>query len=166
MSSSYSKFLLWDISLGKYNVRETLFQPLTLQYVIDTPLDISFSFTGICLTYWLHHLRTIWVFLGGVPACICHFFCPSVCPFVCRAPYLRSCTSCNHNFWYIWVKWWHLQAFFFFIFYFFLFFYLFIFFFIFSKFWFFRSLRGERSKNSPKWKIKITSVTRSISETV
>ena len=57
MSLSYSKFLLWDISLGKYNVRETLFQPLTLQYMINTPLDILFSFTGICLTYWLHRLR-------------------------------------------------------------------------------------------------------------
>ena len=30
-------------------------------------------------------------------------------------------------------------------------------FFSFLKFWFFRLLRGKRAKNSPKWKIKITS---------
>ena len=97
--------------------------------MINTPLDITFSFTGICLTYWLHRLRTMRVFLGGAPAFICHCFCP----FVCRTPYLRSCTSCNHNFWYTWVEWWHLQAFFIFL--------LFYFYFYFYFFIFFRSLR-------------------------
>ena len=45
------------------------------------------------------------IFLGGVPNCMCHFFCPC-------APYLRYCTSSNHNFWYTWLKWWYLQVFF------------------------------------------------------
>ena len=37
---------------------------------------------------------------------------PSVRPSVHRAPYLRNCTSFNHNFWYTCVKWWYLRAFF------------------------------------------------------
>ena len=50
----------------------------------------------------------IWL-LGVAPTSICHFFHPSVRPSVRRAPYLRSRTSSNHNFWYIWytsAKWW------------------------------------------------------------
>ena len=33
---------------------------------------------------------------------LCAFFHPSIC----RAPFLRNCTSSNHNFWYTCVKWW------------------------------------------------------------
>ena len=28
-----------------------------------------------------------------------------------RAPYLRTCTPCDHNFWYTYVKWWYLPVF-------------------------------------------------------
>ena len=54
--------------------------------------------------------------------------CPSILPSVAHC--IRNCTSSDYNFWYTCVKWWHLQACFFF------------FFFIFFKFWFFRLL-GE-----------------------
>ena len=40
------------------------------------------------------------------------FFCLSVHPSVCCTPCLRNHTSCDHNFWYTYVKWWHLQGFF------------------------------------------------------
>ena len=30
----------------------------------------------------------------------------SVCPTICRAPYLKNHTPCDHNFWYTYVKWW------------------------------------------------------------
>ena len=30
---------------------------------------------------------------------------PFVCPTICRAPYLKNHTSCDHNFWYTYVKW-------------------------------------------------------------
>ena len=69
-----------------------------------------------------------------------------------RAPYLRSRTSSNHNFRYTWytsVKWWY-QAFF-------------------SFFWNFHysgCYGGKRSKNSPKWKMTITSFTHHVSGTV
>ena len=149
-------------------------------------------------------------FLGGAPTSICHFFRPSVRPSVHRAPYLRNCTSFNHNFWYTckmmispcvffiffffeififwavmgvkgqkiaqnekynyirhtpylrnskacdhdfcytYVKWWYILVFFLF-------------------FWTFHFLDcqgGKRAKNSPKWKITITSVMRHISGTV
>ena len=32
--------------------------------------------------------------------------------YICHAPYLRNRTSSDHNFWYTYVKWWCLQAFF------------------------------------------------------
>ena len=37
----------------------------------------------------------------------------SICLSVCHAPHLRNHTSSDHNFWYIYVKGWYLQAFFF-----------------------------------------------------
>ena len=40
----------------------------------------------------------------------------SVCPSVrriSRISYLSNCTSCDHNFWETYVKWWYFQAFFF-----------------------------------------------------
>ena len=33
-----------------------------------------------------------------------------VCPSICRAPYLRNHTSCDHSFWYTYVEWWFLQG--------------------------------------------------------
>ena len=39
---------------------------------------------------------------------------PSIHPSVFCAPYLRNHTSSNHNFWCTCVKWWYLQAFFYF----------------------------------------------------
>ena len=51
------------------------------------------------------------IFLGGAPTSIPHFFCPFVCPSICRISYLRNRTSSNHNFWYTSVKWWYLQVF-------------------------------------------------------
>ena len=63
----------------------------------------------------IYHARpapilSIWQFLGGGPAYICHFLRPSVRPSIRRAPYLRNCTSYDHNFWYAYVKWWCLQV--------------------------------------------------------
>ena len=52
----------------------------------------------------------------------------------------------NHDFWYTCVKWWYLQEFFFF------------FHFFFWNFHFSICLECKRAKNSPKWKITITSV--------
>ena len=66
----------------------------------------------------------------------------SICSSICCAPYLRNCTSSNHNFWYTCGKWWYLQVFF-------------------SFFWNFGFLGcygGKRAKNNPKWKITITYV--------
>ena len=55
----------------------------------------------------------------------------------------------DHDFWYTCVKW-----------------YLFSFFFIYFKFWFFRLLGSKSAKNSPKWKITVTSVMGHISGAV
>ena len=51
-----------------------------------------------------------------------------------RAPYLRNHTYSDHNFWCTCVKWWYLQDFFY-------------------------LKKILRAKNSPKWKITITSIT-------
>ena len=40
----------------------------------------------------------------ALPTSLSNFFCPSVCPFVCRTSHLRSHRSSNHNFWYTSVK--------------------------------------------------------------
>ena len=32
--------------------------------------------------------------------------------YICHALYLRNSIACDHDFWYICVKWWHLQVFF------------------------------------------------------
>ena len=92
------------------------------------------------------------LFLGGAPATICHFFCLSVCLSV----HLSVCPSVLH----------HISRTVHYL--------ILIFgtnvqnddistgtFFIFLKFWFLGLLRG-RVKNSPKWKVKITSVTGTI----
>ena len=65
---------------------------------------------------------------------------------VCRVLYLRNRTSSHHNFWYTYLKWWYLQAFFTF----------------FKNFDFLGCYGGKRAKNSPKWEITITSVTHHI----
>ena len=75
----------------------------------------------VCCTAYVSEMMTVLQqfrkcsisFLGWAPTSICHFFCPSVCPPVCCAPYLRNCTSSDHNFWYTYVKWWYLQGVFF-----------------------------------------------------
>ena len=92
------------------------------------------------------------LFLGGAPAAICHFFCLSVCLSV----HLSVCPSVLH----------HISRTVHYL--------ILIFgtdvqnddistgtFFIFLKFWFLGLLWG-RVKNSPKWKVKITSVTGTI----
>ena len=76
---------------------------------------------------FLDSLRSVYwilVLLGGVPTSLCHFH-PSVHPSVCRATYLRNCTSSGYP-----------QAF------------------IYLKFWFSGLLGGKRAKNIPKWKKK------------
>ena len=61
----------------------------------------------------------------------------------------KNSLAYDHDFWYTFVKWWYLQAFFFFH---------------FSwNFHFLGCYLSKRAKNSPKW--KITSVMRQISET-
>ena len=65
------------------------------------------------------------------------YFCPSICPSVCHAPYLRNRTSSNHNFWYNCVKWWYLQVFFHF-------FRNFI-------FWDYRGVKGQKITQNEKW---------------
>ena len=66
--------------------------------------------------------------------------------------YLRNSIAYDHDFWYTCVKWWHLQTHFSF----------------FCNFYFLGKLGGKRvkNKNSPKWRITITSVTRHISRAV
>ena len=85
--------------------------------------------------------------MGHPPLYVTFSICPSVYPSVCRAPYLRNCTSPDHNFWCTYVKWWYLQGFF-------------------SFFKNFDFLSCKSAKNSPKWKITITSVTRYILRTI
>ena len=58
----------------------------------------------------IHTLAFFCLFLGGAPTSICHFFCLSIHLFSCCTPYLRNHTSCNHNFWSTYVKWWYLLA--------------------------------------------------------
>ena len=75
-----------------------------------------------------------------VSTSICHFFCLSVWSSAHRAPYLRNCTPCDHNFWYTYVKWWYHPVFCSF------------------RFCFFRLLGrgvgGKTAKEGPKWKKK------------
>ena len=69
--------------------------------------------------------------------------------YICHAPYLRNSVAYDHDFWYISVKWWYLQA-------------------LFSNslyFHFSGCQWSKRVKNSSKWKI-ITSSTHHISGTV
>ena len=66
--------------------------------------------------------------------------------YIHHMPYHRNSIAYDHDFWYTCVEWWYLQKVFT----------------ISGKFQF----RGKRAKNSPKWKITITSVTHHISGTV
>ena len=83
---------------------------------------------------------------------VCLSICLSVCLSVCHAPYLRNHTSCNHNLWYTFAKMMISRD------------DLFMFFIL--VFWALKvGGRGGRwggggckkAKNSPKWKIQITS---------
>ena len=63
---------------------------------------------------------------------------------------LRNSIAYGHDFWYTCVKWWYLRVFF-------------------SLFWNFHfsgCMEGKKTKNSPKWKTAITSLTHHISGTV
>ena len=53
-----------------------------------------------------------------------------LCLYVCQSPYLRKHILHDCDFWYTFVKWWHLQRSFF----------------VFSKFWFFRLLGRQEGK--------------------
>ena len=89
-------------------------------------------------------------FLGGAPTSVTFFIHLSVCLSACCAPYLRKHTSSNLHLWYTHVKWWYLHVFF-------------------SFLWnvdFLGREGGKGAKNSPIWKIKISSVTCHISGTV
>ena len=64
----------------------------------------------------------------------------SIRPSIHPAPYLRNCTSSDHNFWYTYlvhtyVKWWYLH----------------VFFSVFQNFDFLDFHGGKRGKNGPKW---------------
>ena len=61
----------------------------------------------ILFNYYVVNFVSWYVFLGGSPTSICHFFRSSVRLFVCRAPYLRNGALSDHNFWYTYVKWWY-----------------------------------------------------------
>ena len=70
--------------------------------------------------------------------------------YIRHTPYLRNIIVYDHDFWYTSLKWWYLQK-------------------LFSFFWIFRfsgCWGGKMAKNSPKWKVRITSVTHHISYTV
>ena len=73
-----------------------LFSSFCLSHSFSLQLCILFycSFPVILISY---------SFQVGHPP-LCHFFCSSICPSVHCAPYLRNCTSSNHNFWYTCVK--------------------------------------------------------------
>ena len=91
---------------------------------------------------WVTHLSMSLFPSFHLPVCL------SVCPSICRTPYLKNRTSSNHNFWYTCVKW-YLQV-------------------CFSFCWdvdFSGYSGGKRAKNVAKWKI-IISVTHHISGTV
>ena len=83
---------LWISNGGTIKIRES---------ANLAPIFVSHK-NDVILKYW---------FLGGAPTSIYHFFRPSVR----RAPYLRNRTLSDHNFWYTYVKWWYVQAFFHFL---------------------------------------------------
>ena len=106
-------------------------------------LDQRIWFTILFFVLWFFFIpkraalcSKYWFFLGGAPTSICHFFCPSFHPSICRVPYPKNHESSNHHLWYTCVKWWYLQY-----------------------------LQYLKGKNSTKWKI-MTSAMHHISGTV
>ena len=60
---------------------------------------------GSLKTNFLLALIFLCFFFRWAPTSICHFFPLPICLSICRAPYFRTHTSSNHNFWYTCVKW-------------------------------------------------------------
>ena len=118
------------------------------------------TLAGIYIYIFSHEGQTLMItvgslqFLGGAPTSICHFFCRLVRPSFCCAPYLR-----NHTSYHIFGHICELVISVFFCFYYFYFFH-------FILILIFQTVRPVKGKNSPKWKIKITSVTCHTSGTV
>ena len=84
---------LWNVNSEEYknrNMRTKSLKKLTEQFNVLGSLVIF-------IIRWGTHLY------------MSHF--PSVCPFVCRVPYLRNRTLSDHNFWYTYIKC-YLQVFF------------------------------------------------------
>ena len=69
-------------------------------FLMCYPLKKHFKETYTFVFRWNTHLN-VWIFLPV------HL---SICPSVWHTPYLRNCTSCDHNFWCTFVKWWYLQV--------------------------------------------------------
>ena len=68
--------------------------------------------------------------------------CPSNRPFVRCTPYLRNHTSSGHNFWYKYIKWWYLQAFFSF--------------FLILIFWAVRGVKGQKIAQNEKYQLHLS----------
>ena len=100
----------------------------------------------------VHYLSQLIIFRWGNYLYVSLFLSVhlSLCLSVHRALYHRKCASSDYNFWYTCVKLWYLQVFLSFFF----------------NFDFLGCSRGKRAKDSPKWKITITSVTCHVSGTV
>ena len=83
-------------------------------YLCDLFSNFMFIFIVINRTIsWIQTDFLFCLFLGGrQPLYVTFSVRPSVRSSVRRAPYLRNRTSSDHNSWYTYVKWWHLQGFF------------------------------------------------------
>ena len=66
--------------------------------------------TLACFQIMINSIGVMLLFRWGTPLYM-SFFLP-ICLSVHRAPYLRNCTSSDHNILYTYVKWWYLQVFF------------------------------------------------------
>ena len=58
----------------------------------------------------VNYFLIVFIFRWGTYLCMSLF--SSIRLSIFCSPYLRNCTSCDHKFWYTFVKWWYLQAFF------------------------------------------------------
>ena len=106
---------------------------LRSQFSFSWKIKTSFSISGEVIFRWGTHLYM----LLFPSKCVRR----SVCPSICRVPYLRNSIAYNHDFCYTCVKWWYLSAFFSF----------------FLNFDFSDCYWGKRAKNGPTWQ-KILSV--------
>ena len=82
-------------------------------YMLITILAYIFSFYFSLGYFWRILLQNL---MFSKLTGIWHPLLPIHPSFVCplHTPYLGNCTSSDHNFWYICIKWWYLQTFLFF----------------------------------------------------